>query len=43
VPEEEARALARVSEVHDRADSDGHALRDALRDLDAFADSLGER
>jgi len=41
--EEEARALARVSEVHDRTDPDGHALRDALGDLDAFAEALPER
>jgi len=43
VAEEEARALARVSDVHDRADADGQALRAALRDLDAFADSFGAR
>jgi hypothetical protein len=37
----ESRALARVCEVHERADAQGHSLREALRDLDAFVDSLG--
>jgi hypothetical protein len=41
--EDEVRALCRVAGVHGRLDSTGEALRTALRDLDAFADSLGER
>ncbi len=39
---EEARALCHVAEVRGRSDHDGGQLREALRDLDAFADSLGE-
>jgi hypothetical protein len=41
--EDEARALVRVSEVHDRTNAEGQGLRDALRDLDAFAESLLSR
>ena len=39
---EEASALCRVAEVRARFDLDGRQSREALRDLDAFADSLGE-
>jgi hypothetical protein len=44
-PAEDAEidALCAVAGLHDRADAAGEALRAALRDLDAFADSLGER
>jgi hypothetical protein len=38
--DEEARALARVCDVHTRADSSGRALREALRDLDAFDEGV---
>ena len=38
----ELRALLDVAALHDRADAEGDAFRAALRDLDAFADSLGE-
>lgn len=41
VSPEEARALCRVADVRGRADADGIQSREALRDLDAFADSLG--
>jgi hypothetical protein len=37
--DDEAAALARLCEVHDRVDASGQALRDALADLDAFAQS----
>ena len=40
---DESLALCRVAEVHDRADDEGEATRGALRDLDAFADALGEQ
>ncbi|MEN8161051.1 MAG: hypothetical protein ABFS41_13345 [Myxococcota bacterium] len=43
VPADESRALCRLAEVHDRADAEGDAMRGALRDLDAFADALGEQ
>ena len=43
LPEDESYALCRIAEVHDRADRDGDILRGALRDLDAFADALGEQ
>ena len=38
----EARALSHVAEIRDRPDGEGKRSREALRDLDAFADSLGE-
>ncbi len=40
--DDELQALCRLAEVHDRGDSTGDEFRAALRDLDAFADSLGE-
>lgn len=39
---EEANALCYVAEIRVRSGPDGQHLREALRDLDAFADSLGE-
>jgi hypothetical protein len=42
VADDEIRALCAVAEIHDRGDGEGDRLRAALRDLDAFADSLGE-
>ena len=42
VADDEIRALCAAAEIHDRGDSEGDQLRAALRDLDAFADSLGE-
>ena len=42
VPDDEIRALCAVADVHDRGDAEGERLRAGLRDLDAFADSLGE-
>lgn len=41
--DDELRALCALAAVHDRSDSVGDDFRAALRDLDAFADSLGER
>ena len=41
--EDELRALCRLAGIQGRLDATGEALRGALRDLDAFADSLGER
>ena len=43
VADDESSALCRVAEVHDRVDQEGDAMRGALRDLDAFADALGEQ
>jgi hypothetical protein len=43
ISEEESAALCRLAEVHDRADEEGETMRGALRDLDAFADALGEQ
>ncbi len=43
IREDELSALCRLAEVHDRADEAGDAMRGALRDLDAFADALGEQ
>ena len=40
---DESHALCRLAEVHDRADAEGETMRGALRDLDAFADALGEQ
>ena len=40
--DEELRALCSLAELHDRGDAVGDELRAALRDLDAFVDSLGE-
>ncbi len=42
IADDEVRALCILAEVHDRGDADGDELRDALRDVDTFADSLGE-
>lgn len=39
---DELGALCSLAELHDRGDATGDELRAALRDLDAFADSLGE-
>jgi hypothetical protein len=41
--DDESSALCQLAEVHDRADRDGDTMRAALRDLDAFADALGEQ
>lgn len=43
VSEDENSALRRAAEVHDRADNEGETMRGALRDLDAFAEALGEQ
>ena len=43
VADDERGALCRLAEVHDRADAEGESMRSALRDLDAFADALGEQ
>lgn len=43
ISENESSALCRLAEVHDRVDEDGETMRGALRDLDAFADALGEQ
>ena len=40
--EDELRVLCSLAELHDRGDATGDEFRAALRDLDAFADSLGE-
>ena len=40
--DDELRALCVLAELHDRGDAAGDEFRAALRDLDAFADSLGE-
>ena len=37
ISQEESAALCRAAEVHDRADHEGDSMREALRDLDAFA------
>jgi hypothetical protein len=42
VDDDEIRALCRLASIHDRGDATGDEFRAALRDLDAFADSLGE-
>jgi hypothetical protein len=43
IREDENFALCRLAEVHDRADEEGETMRGALRDVDAFADALGEQ
>ncbi len=43
ISEDENSALCRVAEVHGRADQDGETMRNALPDLDAFAQALSER
>jgi hypothetical protein len=40
--EDELRVLCSLAGLHDRGDATGDEFRAALRDLDAFADSLGE-
>jgi hypothetical protein len=40
--EDELRVLCSLAGLHDRGDATGDEFRTALRDLDAFADSLGE-
>jgi len=40
--DDELRELCALAALHDRGDSIGDDFRAALRDLDAFADSLGE-
>jgi hypothetical protein len=40
--EDELRVLCNLADLHDRGDATGDEFRTALRDLDAFADSLGE-
>ena len=40
--DDELRVLCSLAELHDRGDQTGDRFRAALRDLDAFADSLGE-
>jgi hypothetical protein len=42
VAADELRALCSLAGLHDRGDVTGDEFRAALRDLDAFADSLGE-
>ncbi len=42
VADDELRVLCGLAALHDRGDATGDELRAALRDLDAFADSLGE-
>ena len=42
VEDDELVALCRLAAVHDRGDAEGDELRTALRDLDAYADALGE-
>jgi hypothetical protein len=40
--DDELRELCALAALHDRADHIGDEVRAALRDLSAFADSLGE-
>lgn len=40
--QQEAKALLDLARVHDQADADGAALREALRDLERFVNEEGD-